>query len=241
MQADIIRLTARQALTRGRLIALGLVVALPPFLAALYTASGSTRPPAEFLSSLSDELVLTVVLPILALVIGGAALGNEVEDGTLIYLTMKPVARWRIVAAKLVVVAAIVALLSIVSVLGAAVIAGRDGATLRVGVSFAAAVIAGALAYTAAFLLLGLVTSRTLVIGLLYVFLWEATLARLFGGLRALSIRQYARAIAEALADLPSSVLSVTISTRAALLGVLIVTVGCFLLAVRQLVTMDLE
>ncbi len=241
MQPDIALLTLRQLLTRGRLLVMGLVALTPPFLALLYAASDSATTPQRFVSVLCDGLVLTTVLPLLALVVGGAALGNEAEDGTLFYLVMKPVPRWQIVVAKLAVSVVIVAAVTGLSVLASTVIAGRDNGTLRLGLAFTAAAVAGALAYTSAFLTLGLVTGRTLVLGLLYVFLWEGALTALFAGLRALSIRQYARGVAAALADAPRTVLDVDISARAALLGIALVTVTCFLLAARRLEVMDVD
>ncbi len=241
MQPDIIRLTVRQVLTRGRLVVLLIVTALPPFLAALFAASDATTRPELFLSRLCDGLVLTTVLPLLALVIGGAALGNEVEDGTIIYLLMKPAPRWGIIASKMVVTVTIVAALTALSVLLSAALAGRDGGTLRVGLAFSVAAVAGALAYTTAFLYLGLLTSRSLVVGLLYAFLWEGALTGLFAGLRLLSIRQYARAIAKALAGLPANDLSVRLTAQSALIGVAVVTVAAFALAVRRLNVMDVD
>src|SRR5581483_9818589 len=117
----------------------------------------------------------------------------------------------------------------------------RDATTLRVGWAFAAACVAGAVGYTAAFLLLGLVTSRTLVIGLLYVFLWEGALTGLFPGLRNLSIREYSRAVAEALANVSTSLINARISTSAALIGMVIVTAVCLLITTRRLEVMDVE
>ena len=241
MELDIIRLTSRQLLSRGRLLVLGLVAALPPFLALVYAASDSAATPERFLARLCDNLVLTLVLPVLALVLGGAALGNEVEDGTIVYLLMKPTPRWRIVAAKLVTAAVIVAGLTGLSVLVSTLIAGQGGDTFRVGVAFILGAAGGALAYTTVFLVLGLITSRTLVLGLLYVFIWEGTLSTLFTGLRALSIRQYARGIAGALADLPRNALEVNISAAAGITGVALVTAFCFILATHRLTVMDVD
>ena len=42
-------------------------------------------------------------MPLLALVFGTAALGSELEDGTAVYLMVKPMPRWRILLAKMVV------------------------------------------------------------------------------------------------------------------------------------------
>jgi ABC-2 type transport system permease protein len=241
MQADIVRLTIRQLLSRGRMLALGGVVLLPPLLAALYAASDSTETPDRALTRLCDGLVLTVVLPLLALILASAALGNEVEDGTLIYLLMKPVRRPLIVISKLAPTALIVATLCALSVLAATLLSGRDNDTLRVGLSFIVAGAVDALAYCALFLLLGLITTRTLVFGLLYIFLWEGALTGLFKGLRWLSIREYARGIARATGDLSPNLVDSRISAAAAVAAIVAVVVIAFVLTSRRLEMMDVE
>ncbi len=238
---DMMQLTARQLLSRGRLAVLFLFALAPPFLAALYAAGNSSTTAARFLAQLNDNLTLTTVLPILALIVGTAAFGNEVEDGTILYLLMKPQPRWRIVTAKLVVAVVIVAVLTDASMLASALLAGQEMEALRAGLAFVVAGAAGSLAYTTIFLYIGLITSRALVIGLIYVFLWEGALTGLFAGLRLLSVRQYARGIAAALADLPTNVLDVKISVGAAVAGVAVVTIVAFALAVRRLDVMDVD
>ena len=47
-----------------------------------------------------DTLVVRTVMPLVALIVGTAALGSEIEDGTAVYLMVKPIARWRIVAGQ---------------------------------------------------------------------------------------------------------------------------------------------
>ena len=44
-------------------------------------------------------------MPLVALIIGTAALGSEIEDGTAVYLMIKPIPRWRIALAKIIVAA----------------------------------------------------------------------------------------------------------------------------------------
>lgn len=241
MSTELVWLTAQQLLTRAKVIILGGVAALPPLLAVLYAVSNPEIEPARFLRGLCDGLVLTTVLPVVALVLGGAALGNEAEDGTIIYLLMKPVARWSIVGAKYLATVVIVAAILTISVLVTTIITGTDAVTLRLGWAFAAACVAGAVGYTAAFLLLGLVTSRTLVIGLLYVFLWEGALTGLFPGLRNLSIREYSRAVAEAVANAPSSLINARISITSAFIGMVLITAVCLLITVRRLEVMDVD
>jgi len=239
LAAVIGRLTVRQLLTRGRLLALGSFLVLPAFIAALYAASDAPVAPERFLARLCDGLVLTTVLPLVTLVFGGAAFSNEVEDGTLVYLVMKPVPRATLVAAKYAATATVSAAAVALSVLAATVIAGQDTATLRTGAAFAVACLAGATAYSGLFLLLGLVTTRTLVAGLAYIFLWEGVLSTLFEGLRTLSIREYTRALAAALADLPMSVLNADLTAGGALLGIVLVAGVSAVLATYRLATID--
>ena len=54
-------------------------------------------------SGILDALVVRTVLPLVALVLGTAALGSEIDDGTIVYLLIKPIARRWIVFATAVV------------------------------------------------------------------------------------------------------------------------------------------
>ena len=67
------------------------------------------------------------------------------------------------------------------------------GATLAFAV---AAAIAG-IAYSAVFLLLGVVSRNAVVIGLLYAVVWEALVGQFVPGARAISIQQWALAATE--------------------------------------------
>ena len=46
---------------------------------------------------------LAVLLPLVAVIVGTAAVGSELDDGTIVYLLAKPVPRWLIVLVKFVV------------------------------------------------------------------------------------------------------------------------------------------
>ena len=45
--------------------------------------------------------IVTGLLPLTAVLLATAAIGSEIEDGTIVYLLAKPAERWRIVAGKL--------------------------------------------------------------------------------------------------------------------------------------------
>ena len=193
----IAEVTARGLLSRRRFLLMVLLAAVPVLVAVLVRVGGRAVDSADAAGRVMDLLVVRAVLPLLALVFGTAALGSELDDGTGIYLLTKPIARWRIVLAKLTVTAGLTVALVVPSVvLVGLLVTGIGGAGSDVVARFAGASVVGAIAYGAVFLALGAATGRALIVGLVYTFLWEGGLAGLFEGVRVLSIRQYVLGIA---------------------------------------------
>lgn len=121
------------------------------------------------------------------------------EDGTLTYLLVKPVPRWRTALTKIVVASGLtIALVVPPMLIAALLIAGTNAATLGTAAGFALAVAIGGTAYATVFTTLGALTSRALVIGLAYTLIWEGVLAGLLTGTRFLSIRQATLGLASA-------------------------------------------
>jgi len=239
MIAEVVRVTARQLLGRRRTLLMGLLAVVPALLALIYrlggSESGSVSGDREFLTGLFDALLITLLLPLVALLFGTAAFGAEIEDGTVIYLLAKPVGRLRLVVAKLAVAAGATFVLVGGSILSAGLIVllgVPDGLGLVVGYLVGAA--SGAVLYGAVFVALSLVTGRALIAGLLYVLIWEGLLAGLFAGIRVLSIRQYVLGIADA-AGVGGRITADTLPVgSAAALGA-VVLVGAVVVALRRL------
>jgi ABC-2 type transport system permease protein len=195
MTATLVSLTLRALLNRRRTLLLALVGALLVLATVLYRLGGpSDAESLDVTRQLLGDFGLGVLLPLVAVIVGTAAIGSEIDDGTIVYLLAKPIPRWRIVVVKLV-VAWLVVVLLVAPAIAVAGLIGHPDASLAVGYALAAAV--GALEYTAAFVALSLVTSRALVVGLAYVVVWEGVVAALFAGTRVLSIRQHALAVAD--------------------------------------------
>ncbi len=191
----IVRVTLRGLLGRRRMILMLLLAALPILVGLLIRVAGGTRDSPEIL----DTLVIRTVLPLVALIVGTAAMGSEIEDGTAVFLLVKPIPRWRVALAKLAVASGLTAVLVVPPILiTAALVSGADSESLAVAAGFALAAIAGGTAYACAFTTLGTLTSRALIIGLVYTLLWEGVLAGLLEGTRFLSIRQATLGLAAA-------------------------------------------
>lgn len=192
MTWTLVSLTARQLLGRRRTAFIALVLALPVLIAIIYRANREVGDDAtEFALALVEGLIATLLLPLVALVLGTAALGAEVEDGTAVFLLTKPVSRRRVLTVKMAVAAATTMALVVPATVATAWIATgsatADGVTPGLGLGAAAA----SLLYCAVFVALSAVTTRALVIGLVYVFVWEAIVTNWFSGLRWISIREY--------------------------------------------------
>ena len=188
----VLRLSLRQLGGRVRLLFILLLAALPVGLTGLIilTAGGGDESNSDFIDAIVDALLIAGALPIIALVLATASFGNEVEDKTLSYLLLKPVPRWLIALPKTLAPMAIGGPALVVSGVGSTVlgvsaalfVAESDvRAVLAVGV----AVLAGVVAYSAVFTWAGLVTTRALAAGLIYVFIWEGFLSSLLEGVRA--------------------------------------------------------
>ncbi len=195
----IAALTWRGLLGRRRSVLLGLLALLPVAIAILVRLSGRAGTSEEVTTAIMDRLIVTTMLPIIALVFGTAAIGAEIEDGTAVYLLVKPVDRWRIVVAKLAVAIGLsIALVAPASFVAGAIL-GVGGTGLSGAVGAAVGTAVGATVYATVFFALSLVTGRALAIGLIYILVWEGVLAGLLEGTRILSIRQYTLAISAAI------------------------------------------
>lgn len=196
--ATIYTLMLRSVTGRGRLLALAGLAAVAVGLAIVLRIADTDSRPAERAVELINTVGLSVVVPIGALVVASATLGQLREDATLVYLWLRPVGRGRIVtlawAAAFSLTLVAVALPLVVASLVAGGGAGVAAAT-------AAATGLGLAAYCAVFTVLGMRLRNALLWGLLYVLLWEGVLAALGQGVNNLALRNYTRSLLANISD----------------------------------------
>lgn len=198
MIVPLYSLFRRNLTTRARLISFALA-ALAILVVAWVVGRGDHREPlVDVASTFAAEVVLSLYLPIAALVFGASAFGDLIEDRTLVYIWLRPIRRIVIVLAALLAVVTVVAPLAWLTGIGSAVMI--DTSTELI-LAITTATVVGALAYGSLFLLLGYVSKRPLLWGLVYLILWEGFIARASKGLNGTSISGYLHSIVAELTD----------------------------------------
>lgn len=220
-------ITARGLFGRRRFL---LLFPLPVLLVGLAVLSRSAGiDPLEWGPPVLVGLGLAVLLPVTALIVGTGVLGAEIDDGTIVHILAKPLPRWQVVVPKLVVATGITALTAAIPLFVGGVLAD----SVRLGLALAAASVVGALAYSAVFLTLSLITRRPVLLGLVYVLIWEGLLNNVVSGTRVLSIEQYVITLVDRLA--PTGMLDGTVSVPVATIMSVLITAGFTALAVQRL------
>ena len=198
MNATIIRLGLRSVFGRRRGILLFVLPLVLIGLAVLVRVLvGEDQSAAE---DTLNSLGLAVIVPLIALLATTGLLAPEIDDGSISYLLAKPISRHSIIASKLVVAAGCIAVFAMVPMLLAGLVLLTDDPAL--GLGFAVGALVGGIAYCALFSWLSVLTKHAVVVGLIYLLIWEGLLGGLLDGVRWLSITRWARAIVEPIADI---------------------------------------
>jgi ABC-2 type transport system permease protein len=190
MNPTILRLSGQALLGRRRGLVLVLIAAVLVALAVVVRALTDRSAGYEAVANLG----FTLALPLVALLAATAVLGPEVDDGSIVYLLSKPVSRHVIATSKYVVAWAATMALGALPLLGAGLV--LDASDPRQAVGWAIGGAAAGTAYTALFTALAAVTRNAVVIGLLFVLLWEGVLGNLLTGIRWVAIGAWGREIA---------------------------------------------
>lgn len=191
MNTTIARLALAALLGRKRFI---LLVLFPLALIGLSVLVRVLSSDPDVALEILFGLGLLVVLPLLSLVSATAVMGPEVDDGSLVYLLAKPVSRHAVAFSKYVVSLAAVLVLGPLPMLVTGLAIHPDESVLVVAASVSATL--SAVVYTSLFLALSTVWKHAVVVGLLFVLLWEGTLAAIFSGVAWLSVGRWADRVA---------------------------------------------
>src|SRR3954468_12491308 len=195
------QLTLRQYLHGRRWLALTLLFLLPAGLTLLIRMSRAQVPNTFLEFVMSWMLVPQALLPLSALLYSSGIIQDEQEDQTITYLLMRPIPKWAIYAVKMLAtwttMVVLVALL--VTITFAAVYANSrvpSSEYVPRGIKAAAILSLAGVTYCSLFGLIGLVTKRILLIGIVYTAVVEGVFARLPLSLRMATVIYYTRLLA---------------------------------------------
>ena len=186
--AIMLRHGLRQLLGWRRVAGLGLLMLVPVVVTlAVVGDLGDAAALRRFHEAPFATLML-VALPVVALILGAAALGDERRDQTLSFLLVRPLKREAIVGAKL-----LSGWLATVLLVGggaalSGLVMGLSAGRGDVLVPLLVAVAISTLGYASIFVLLGYVTGRAVLYGLAYVFIWESGITGAVDALATVSL-----------------------------------------------------
>lgn len=236
----VFQLSLHQLAKRRRILLILLLATLPVAVAAAISAFAGEGESYEgdFINNLLDGMLIAAIMPIVTMALATAAFGDELGDRTLSYLVLKPIPRSLIVLPKLLASIVVVGPLLIASGVVATLL-GLDG-NVHAAVAVGVALLAGVVVYAAIFTWAGLISTRALSFGLIYVFLWEGVVSTFLSGVRYLSVRGYTLAILHGMDEKSFEVLGErVIEFPAGIVGAAAVAIVFFLLAVHRLRRMD--
>ncbi|MBY8886721.1 ABC transporter permease [Streptomyces sp. PTM05] len=218
--ATVARLTYRALLGRKRA---ALLFALPLLLLVISVAvrllagadDGTT-------GDLLGGFALATMVPLIGVIAGTGAIAPEIDDGSIVYLLSKPVRRSVVILTKLLVAMGVSVFFSAIPTFFAGLI--LDGNSRHLAVAYGVAAAVASLAYSAIFLLLGVVTRHAVVAGLVYALVWESLIGSLVPGARTLSVQQWALASASHIAD--GGAISAQVGLPVAIVLLVVVTLG---------------
>jgi ABC-2 type transport system permease protein len=187
VNATIVRLSVQALFGRRRGIVLMLIPAILVALAIVIRAL--TDPGVGY--EVVGNLGFTLALPLVALLAAAAVLGPEIDDGSIVYLLAKPVSRHAVSVSKYAVAWVATMGLGALPLLVSGLVIDVDDPRQAAG-WFVAGALAGT-TYAALFLALAALTRHAVVVGLLFVLLWEGLLGNVFNGVRWVAIGSWGR------------------------------------------------
>ncbi|WP_344461515.1 ABC transporter permease [Kitasatospora kazusensis] len=221
----VARLTVRGLLGRRRGILLLIVPVLLLAISVIGRFSHADR--HDLTVNILGQLALGTLVPILGLVVGTGVIATEIDDGSIVYLLAKPLPRWKIITTKLAVAVVTTWVFAAVPTLLAGLV--LYGTKDNLAVAFTVGTLVAGAAYSAVFLLLGVVTRHAVVAGLAYALVWESLVGNFVKGAKTLSIQQWGLSLAKSVAA--DGAIDATVAVRVAVPLLILVTLAATVFA----------
>lgn len=189
--------SVREMARRRRLVALVLINLVPVLVVAAiriwFPGSGIT--PHMVLSALTHEVFMPFLIPIVAMSVGVPAIGEQVEDGTIVFTWTRPIRRRAIYLGRLLAAQLVSALVLSLSLVLCFLIMASEGPQvltwefLKLYLQSFAIIGLGAFAYASLFAALGTHFRKPVVPAIVFWFGWENLVSNIPARVQELSLR----------------------------------------------------
>lgn len=207
----VVRITVARQNRGVRLLVLAALFALPIVFALVIRNYHPSYRPAPVEGGLILGLIFPALVPLSALLLASGMVQDDVEEQTLTYLLIRPIARWAIYLAKLAGTVLVSWIRAAIFTIATMVVIywGTDALTGTAMVG-RAAILAGMLAmatcaYSAIFGALSLLLRRTLVVGAIYIVAVEGIFGSIEFVIREATVVYYIRVLAVRWLDIPGA------------------------------------
>ena len=187
----------REMARRRRLISLGLINLLPVLVVASiriwFPDEGITA--QQQLASLSHDTFITFLIPIVAMAVGVSAIGEQVEDGTIVFMWTRPIRRRAIFLGRLLAAQAVSWLLLSLSLVLCFLVMVSEGPQvitwefLRLYFQTFLIIGLGAFTYAAVFGAMGTFFKKPVLPAILFAFGWENLVSNIPARIQEWSLR----------------------------------------------------
>lgn len=150
-------------------------------------------------TGLMEMLIVSFMVPVITMIYGSTIIRDDIKNRSITQIITSPIDR---VSSYLSYYLAIVVCLNVIliAITTAGFISffgplGIDSASLSIYIDIVALVFIGTLVYSALFMLVSLMTSKSVYFGLFYAFIWEGFVGSLPGNIQKVAISHYIKTI----------------------------------------------
>ncbi len=187
----------REMARRKRLVSLGLINLLPVLVVLAVRLWFSDRGITAHLqlAGLSHDTFIPFLIPIVAMAVGISAIGEQVEEGTIVYTWTRPIRRWNIYLGRLLAAQGVAGGLLTLSLVMCflVMVLGNPGVIswefLQLYLQTFLIIILGTWSYTALFAAMGTFFKKPVLPALLFAFGWEKLVAGIPARVQELSLQ----------------------------------------------------
>jgi len=195
----------REMARRRRLVSLGLLNLLPVLAVLAVRIFFREEPvtPHQQLAALTHDVIVPFLIPVMGMAVGASAIGEQVEEGTIVYPWTRPIRRRAIYVGRVVAAQTVAALLLSLSLMICFMIMVSNGPDvitfdfIKLYLGTFGIILLGAFSYTSLFAAFGTWVKKPVLPAILFTFGWENLVTNIPARVQELSLRFHLQNLVE--------------------------------------------